>query len=261
MSKRHPSAHILTKRYLEREYVDKKRSTSSIAEQHSMYPNQIRRLLKKYGIAIRNSSQAQKNNIKQNGHPMEGRPRTDEEKAKISAGIQSWWEGLGPDELKEIKELKREVGLSNWKNMSQEAQIDMLKKMRTGARASVGQGSANENGVAALLAAKYNILQRTTYYTGPNSYEIDIALPDQKIAIEWDGATHYTAIFGAENLLKVMQKDEEKNKLLLGQGWTVIRCRDHSTSPSNAFCRRAARLIEEKIQGAAPKTLYILDMQ
>lgn len=249
----------LSKQYLEEEYSKKNRSTVSIANEHNMYPNQIRRLLKKYGIAIRTNSDAQKINIQNNGHPMEGRERTEEEKAAISQSIQQWLESLTPEEAKKLKEMKSKVGKSNWSDLDKKERTEMLAKMRTGARASVNQGSKNENTVASLLGSKYKILQRTTYFTGADSYEIDIALPNEKVAIEWDGATHFSPIFGAENLLRVQNKDKEKDKLLLGQGWTVIRCRDHSTSPSNAFCRRAAKQIEDTIVNGKKNTVHILD--
>ncbi len=43
-----------------------------------------------------------------------------------------------------------------------------------------------------------------------NGLEIDIAVPELKLGIEWNGIVHFKPIYGEEKLLSVQQKDQEK---------------------------------------------------
>ena len=43
-----------------------------------------------------------------------------------------------------------------------------------------------------------------------NGLEVDIAIPELKLAIEWNGIIHFKPIYGIEKLLKIQQKDKEK---------------------------------------------------
>jgi hypothetical protein len=76
--------------YVGREYLNG-RSTNSLGIELGKNPKVIRDMLKKMGIKLRNHSQAQSLNIKKNGPPI-SRPRTDEEKKRISEGQQKSWD-------------------------------------------------------------------------------------------------------------------------------------------------------------------------
>lgn len=252
--------------YLYEEYVVKKRSTKSIAEEHGTYPNTIRRCLKKLGFEIRDKSEAQRNYIQINGSPMQGRERTKEEKDSISKGLQGFWADLGVDEKDKIRENMAESARKQWDSLSDHHKKESIYRMHLASKSKMYLGSKNENLVAKMISdAGYKIAQRTTDYTPGNRFEIDIAIPDLAIAIEWDGATHFMPIYGEEHLKRVMDKDKVKDHVLVNSGWRVIRCRDHSTAHSNAFCRRAVDMILEEIQKAQAKKrtpgVVILDME
>jgi very-short-patch-repair endonuclease len=249
--------------YLKEEYVIKQRSTSALAKEHGVFPNTIRRALKRYGFELRDKSKAQKLNIERNGAPMEGKVRTTEERLAISYGLQRFWDGLGPEQTAELKERLSETGRSKWENMDEKARNDAIGRMHTASRYKAGEGSKNENLVAELLKeAGYAVHQRTNEYTPNRQFEIDMALPVQQIAIEWDGATHFDPIYGRENLARVMRKDRKKDKILIASGWTVLRCRDRSTTSSMAFCRRAVNaiieVINQKLAGKVRKNTPII---
>ena len=53
--------------------------------------------------------------------------------------------------------------------------------------------------------------------------EIDLFIPELKIAIEIDGPAHFFPIWGAGNLQKHIKADAKKSGLLLSQGFVVIR--------------------------------------
>jgi len=230
--------------YLYEEYKVKERSTKSIAEEHSTYPNTIRRCLKKYGFEIRNKSQAQKNYIKKHGSPMQGKTRTDEEKRKISEGLQQYWNSLDPETEKMLKSKMAESAKQQWESLSDYDKKKSIYKMHLASKNRMYSGCKNENTVAEMIRELgYRVDQRNKMYVPGKTFEIDIALVDYNIAIEWDGATHFVPIYGEEHLEKVIAKDEIKDVLLMHMRWYVIRCRDKSTAHSKAFCRRSVEKI------------------
>lgn len=249
-------------KYLQKEYVENKRSTSDIAKELGTYPITIRRALKKHGFEVRNKSQAQKNNIKKNGAPMQGKKRTVREREKISMGLQKFWDDMDASEEEEVRNRLSEQAKENWENMSKTEKNMRLKKMQVGNRNKRGEGSKNENMVADILGELgYDIIQRSKDYTPGRQFEIDIAIPKEKIAIEWDGVTHFDPVYGEENLARVQEKDSYKNSVLVSNGWTVIRCRDMSTTNSLAFCRRAVESIMDVMSGPKNKNVYILEIR
>jgi very-short-patch-repair endonuclease len=235
--------------YLYEQYVVKKRSTKSIAEEHGTYPNTIRRCLKKHGFDIRDKSEAQKNYIEINGSPMLGRERTKEEKERISRGLQEFWVNLPDEQKDQIRENMAESARKQWDSLSEHTKKEAIYRMHLASKSKMYLGSKNENLVAKMIVESgFRIHQRTTDYTPGNRFEIDIAIPDLRVAIEWDGATHFMPIYGEEHLKRVMEKDHVKDQVLVNAGWRVIRCRDHSTAHSKAFCRRAVDKILDEIE-------------
>lgn len=257
-------APVPSKEWLQKEFTDNQRSAFDIAKELGCFPTQVRRWIKKYGIEGRDRSEARKLHIEKFGHHMEGKTRSDEEKKAISMGLQANWEGMSEKEQKERRAKASKVAHSNWAALDEEQKKEMLAKMHKGNKKAAKGGSKNENTVAQMLKdAGYKVYQRTTEFTPACIYEIDIALPSLAIAIEIDGPTHWDPVYGEENLDRVQAKDAKKDDMLRGCGWTVVRCRDYSTSPSKAICRRIVEKIEEGIKNGtfADKRVHILDMK
>lgn len=249
-------------KFLQKEYVDNKRSTSDIAKELGTYPVTIRRALIKHGFSIRNKSLAQKNNIKKNGAPMQGKSRSVREREKISKGLQRFWDGMDEQEEKETRLRLSENARNNWKNITKSEKNERLRKMHIGSRKRRGSGSKNENLVADILSdIGFKVVQRSKDYSPGRRFEIDIALPEDRFAIEWDGVTHFDPVYGKEHLVRVQKKDRHKDNLLLSNGWTVIRCRDTSTTSSLAFCRRAVDSILDVIENGEKGTVHILEVK
>lgn len=252
------------KEWLEQKYTVENLSTQRIAALLDTFPNTVRRALKRHGIALRDKKEAQVNFLEEHDHPMLGRERTEEEKKKISQGIQTAWDAMTDEEKIALKEKMSETAKMKWEWMSEEDRDANILKMHKANREKSGEGSKNENMVAAMLVeAGFKIDQRTYDYSPQNRYEIDIAIPAHNIAIEWDGAAHFEAIYGEDSLKRTMAKDEKKNGALIGQGWTLIRARDHSTSHSVAFCQRAVNKIIAAIEEYKKKPAQVvhLDME
>ncbi|TFH25945.1 hypothetical protein E4G67_00060 [Candidatus Bathyarchaeota archaeon] len=226
-------------------YVNEGQSTGAIAKLYpGTFANTIRRALIRHGIITRNKSAAQKVFLEANDHPMLGRERTEDERKKISEGIQNHWDGLTPEEDQRRREEMAERARLKWDWLSDEEKSGMISSMQKANREKAGLGSKNENTVANLLREEgYTVYQRTTEYSPRRAFEIDICIAAERLAIEWDGAAHYEPIYGDEALKKTIEKDGRKNRTLVDHGWQVIRCRDHSTAHSLAFCNRAVQTI------------------
>jgi len=253
--------------YLNEEYTNKGRSVHQIAKEWTsddvkVYPNTIRRCLKKHNIPLRSKSAAQKNFLDKNEHPLQGRERTEGERRKISQGIQKYWSSLGPEEAAELKQHLSERGRDKWDSLTNEEKKKIIHDMHVASRLRSGKGSKNEEKVADLLReAGYSVIPRTKDYSPGRRFEIDMAIPAESMAIEWDGIAHFEPIYGKEALMRNIEKDNRKNKALTGHGWTVIRCRDHSTAHSLAFCVRAASKIIELIKTVKGKKVYYIDAE
>lgn len=254
-----------TFKYLHEEYVIKGRSTSSIAKENSrgekkLFPNTVRRALKKHQIDLRTKSTAQKNYLSKNPHPMEGKERTEDERRKISQGIQKWWDDLGPKELAALKAAMSERAGEKWDRLTDKEKKKAISKMHSASREKAGTGGKNENKVAELLKYDgYKIIQRTKDFSPRNLFEIDICIPSKSVAVEWDGLAHFKPIYGDSNLARTVAKDSRKNDSLVRDGWVVIRCRDHSTSHSVSFCQRAVDEIDKLIKSKPKPGVYYID--
>lgn len=241
-------------------YITEGLSTGAIGKKYGTFPNTIRRALKRHGIATRTKSEAQKNFLDDNDHPMLGRARTDDECMAISDGIQKHWDGLSEAEANEKREDMAERARIKWDWMSKEEQAASIKKMHKANREKAGLGSKNENAIADIFISQgYTVAQRTKEYSPRRAFEIDIAIPSERVAIEWDGAAHYEPIYGDEALRKTIEKDVRKNAALVEHGWKVIRVRDHSTAHSLAYCKRNAQLIANTMRTIKPGEIVHID--
>jgi len=53
-------------------------------------------------------------------------------------------------------------------------------------------------------------------------WQIDITIPEHKIAIELNGPIHYKPIFGPKRFEKICERDRLKKKDVLGAGWKFL---------------------------------------
>ena len=117
-------------------------STISLAKELNTYPKKIERILKKNGQSLRSRSESQTLAI-QNGrakHPTKGLKRTEEEKAKISIGVEKAWREM-PEEA---KERFRQSAKKRWDNMSPEKRREMQEKAGRALRLACLEGSKQE---------------------------------------------------------------------------------------------------------------------
>lgn len=68
-----------------------------------------------------------------------------------------------------------------------------------------------------------------------NGYELDIYIPNLKLAFEINGIFHYKPIFGQDKLNNIIRKDVLKNKLCKENGITLITIKDTSHKFSSKY--------------------------
>lgn len=69
-----------------------------------------------------------------------------------------------------------------------------------------------------------------------DGWDADIVLPDQMVAIMWNGPWHYRQMPQKNHSLEQVQnRDKIKRELFESLGWTVVVYEDRSFSPQSAF--------------------------
>lgn len=214
-------------------YVEQNKSTYEIAEQLKTYPNKIRRVLIKSGIDLKSKSEAQKNAIDRGvaSHPTIGKQRSQEEKLKISSGLQRYWDNMSDDLYKaKIKQAK-----DRWQNMPEEDKANMQESAIKSIQAAGKEGSKLEKFIySELTKSGYKVdFHKKTLIQNQN-LEIDMYLPLLKTIIEIDGPSHFLPIWGEEKLQKQIKADFHKTGLILSKGMVIIRIKNLSDSISLA---------------------------
>jgi very-short-patch-repair endonuclease len=210
-------------------YVDQHKSTYEIAEECNTYPNKIRRILLKNGVALKTKSEAQKNAIEQGTaiHPTSGKKRTDTEKLKISSGLQKYWDNMS----EELYDCRIKQAKTRWQNMSEVEKDNMLSSAIKAIQLAGKEGSKLEKYLQAELGnAGYRIEYHKKGLIVNENLEIDMYIPALKTIIEIDGPSHFLPIWGEEKLQKQIKADFHKTGLILNKGMVIIRVKNLSDS-------------------------------
>ena len=236
-------------------YIDQGLSFSEIAKICDTYSNKIRRDAKKFNIAIRSKSEAQKNAINsgKHPHPTKGKKRTQEEKQKIGSSVLKSWESM--DEKK--RAARKQKSQQNWNSRSDQEKKDMLNKANQAVRKSSKEGSKLEHYLLSRLIEnnikvdfhKEQILVNT-------KLQIDLFLPNANIAIEVDGPSHFAPVWGHDVLQRNIRYDQKKTGLILGKGYRLIRIKQ-----SKDFTPSRAEIVFNKLQVAINQTDNIIEIE
>lgn len=242
---------MIDNKYIIDEYA-KGRSSGELATELGTYPNKIIRILRKNGVSLRTGSESQKQALKsgRRKHPTEGKARSEATKEKIGAASYKFWQNMTEAERKTFSETQRKL----WKDIPDEKKEEMSKKAAAGIRLAASEGSYLEKAVMhALREAGYKVDFHKSCMLHNPDLEVDLWLPNEFIAIEIDGPTHFLPIWGEEVLDKHQQRDEEKNGLLLNSGYTVIRVKNLVKNMSKAKAEEISNKILAKLKEAIKK--------
>jgi very-short-patch-repair endonuclease len=237
----------LSREYLVREYVQNQRSTYDIAQECGTYPNKVRRALKQHQISCRDKSEAQSVAIKtgRNKHPTKGNIRSEEIRIKISEAMARAWEQMSEAE----KARRVEIAQQQWHTMPEEQKEHFKKLAAEAVRKAAEEGSKLEKFLLTELRRhQYAVLFHKTNMISREELQVDLYLPDLKVAIEVDGPTHFYPIWGEENLAKHLSADHAKTGLLLAGGYVLIRIKNLTKNVSKIQYRNLLTNLLNRLQ-------------
>ena len=226
----------ITKDFLVEQYVNQGKSTYEIAEEIGTYPNKIRRSLVKLGITLRDKSKAQSKALQtgRHKHPTKGTVRTEDDKIKISEGMHTHWSKMSEEE----RNKRSEKAKKQWDQMSAEDKDKLRKAAAAAVRKAGKEGSKMEKFLhKGLTEAGYSVIFHKRGLIPNDRLEVDLFLPELRVAIEVDGPSHFFPIWGEQNLQRHISSDAHKSGLLLRAGYVVLRVKHITKSVSNKHQR------------------------
>jgi very-short-patch-repair endonuclease len=232
---------------LVKEYEVNNKSFKDIADQVGTYANKIRRDAIKYGIKIKDKSEAQKNALKTGKatHPTKGTSRTEEVKNKIGLSVMNVWENMDAKTLKQRKEKARQ----NWENLSDDIKENILREANTAVREASKTGSKLEKFLLQqLIKDGYRVDFHKEQSLLNTKLQIDLFLPTLNIAIEVDGPSHFEPVWGQDNLKRNKGYDNKKSGLILGKGLVLIRIKQ-----TKDFSKARAQTIYSELKDRVSK--------
>jgi len=149
------------------------------------------------------------------------------------------WQGI-PEENK--KTIIEKVRNAEWGNLTNEERKNHPWVMagRKASLESSKKGSKNQMHAFKLLKEKFPDKNWIYNHVIHNEWQIDIAAPEEKLFIEWDGRYHFVPIHGKNNLNNRINRDKIKNKILTKElNGCLIRIIDEG--------RENEKFVEEKI--------------
>ena len=249
-------------------YVNEDYSMKQIVEYFSergvqVNTQRIWRALKELRVERRSASESQKNALATGRatHPTAGKPLSESNRQNLSKSIGKRWSEVSDEERARRAAKARE----NYANMSDRKKKQLHHKAAVAVRKAAEQGSKLELFlVDKLEQSGYNVVFHKKGYIINDNLEIDILLPANKIAIEVDGVYHTEDVFG--DLPKVINKDHEKNGLLLNMGYIVIRLSNTAKTCSLYYMEKKwsqLNTVLEKIKNEFPpadqRLIYLLE--
>ncbi len=219
-------------------YNDQSKSTYEIAKSLDTYPNKIRRTLIKHGYKLKDKSQAQKNALKSGrcAHPTAGKKRTQDEKLRISEGMETHWEKMTEEQRQDRVNQAKE----RWKKMDASQKEKMCRLATDAIRKAGKEGSKLEKFVMdKLIESGYTVDFHNKTLIPNEKLEIDLYIPALKTIIEVDGPSHFLPIWGEEKLQKQIKADLQKSGRILSRGLAIIRVK----AIANASLKKKENLI------------------
>ena len=248
--------------YVIKKYTDG-HSTISIAKELNTYPKKIERILKKNGEPLRTRSESQALAIKKGRakHPTKGLTRSEEDKIKISLGVEKAWKEMPEEQKKEfVKSAK-----SRWDKMNPEKKREMQEKAGRALRLACIEGSKQEKFLKGKLEhSGYEVIMHKKGLIEGN-FEIDLLLPELNTIIEVDGPQHFLPLFGEDKLAQTIKMDSIKNGLLVSKGFCVVRvkylCRNMNKSVERKLWSLVSEAVDKIKDKFPPKSKRFIELE
>jgi len=234
--------------YIADQYFNQNKSVIIIAKELGTYPNKIRRALINAGYSLRNKRDAQIIALKTGriAHPTEGTQRSEETKDAIASSVANSWSNMPKKEL----DRRRKLAKQQWDNKSESEKQSMHDKAALAVRKAAKEGSRPEKFLMKKLKEhKYKyVFHARELLPKPNNHEFDFYLPELNTVIEIDGHFHRNSVWGLDSLKSMQELDERKNKLLLDNGYCIIRYQHQEMNSTRVGLNKMWDIIEPKIK-------------
>ncbi len=224
-------------------------STIAIAKELGTYPKKIERILKKNGQKMRTRSESQALAIKEgrSSHPTKGKVRSEEDKLKISLGVEKAWANMDEDK----KEKFCQSAKDRWDGMGEEKKREMQEKAGRALRLACLEGSKQEKFLQQKLIDEGYEVKMHVKGLIQGKFEIDLLLPELNTIIEVDGPQHFLPIFGQDKLNETIRMDGIKNGLLVSRGFCVIRIKYIAKNMNKRIERDLWSLVSNAVRDVA----------
>jgi hypothetical protein len=209
-------------------YLKQKQSWATIAKTLNTYPNRLMRDAAKYALQSRGKSEAQKTALVSGRikHPTAGTKRSSNVKYKISESMANVWSNLKPEE----RESRVQQARDQWNNMSDIEKEAFHRASHMAILQAAKEGSKLEKFLyQELTKANYHIEFHKSHLILNERLHLDLFLPIIKVAIEVDGPSHFTPIWGLKVLQRNQKSDMEKAGLILSKDLILIRIKHTKT--------------------------------
>jgi very-short-patch-repair endonuclease len=235
--------------YIKNAYFVENKSIPDIARELETYTNAICRFCRKNGIELKGKSKALKDSYKAGRRepPMKGKTHDHDTKLQISERNAAAWSKLTPEE----RERRSKVSKENWENRTEKEKEEFQKRSNKAIRKASEAGSKLERYLLkALIEAGYKVDFHVERRLVNTKLQVDILLQNEGIVVEVDGLSHIEPIWGEESFKRTKKADDQKNSLLLSNGYVVIRLRQ-TRDLSQKLMRDAATALLKKLQEIA----------
>lgn len=243
------------KDFINRAYHKERASYREIGSLTGKYANKIRRDAIRLGVKSRSKSEAQAIALDtgRHVHPTKGVKRSDDVKLRISESRAQAWEDLSPEERERLSEL----GKQQWAKMTDAEKKALQEAAGKAIRKAAKEGSKLEKFLhEKLIQAGYRVEYHKVHAVKNERLHLDMVLTGKNIAIEIDGPSHFSPIWGQEAFARNQKADNQKSGLLLSQGMVLIRVQQRK-SLSQIYQRNILKeLLEtlEKIEAKFPES-------
>lgn len=247
------SKRTLPSNVLYEEYVVNQKTVNEIANQYKIGSWKVGDLLRQYGIPKRSKAESQSLALKKGRapHPTKGKKLSDEHKEKIGGSMVDSWD-KDVERVKEAQErMKRQ-----WAEMPKSEKEQRIEALRQSAYDTTRAGSKTEAYmIENLIKNGWIVEQHRQDLVLNHKMHTDIYVPRARTVIEVDGPTHISPIYGEEQFYKTVAADNQKNGLLLSNGYCIIRLREEKSKKTNFYRKKALSavlLLLERNKGEVP---------
>jgi predicted DNA-binding protein YlxM (UPF0122 family) len=224
-------------------------SVGEIAEHLDVPRSTVYYNLKKFKIATRDKSQAQKLHIENYGHQRQGSQHSDETKQAISESAREFWDSKnGQKQRESLAKLRKQ----EWENKSRLEKRRRMNKLTSAPRPSPGGLSKFGEELFAFLDEEVGNIRSGVSLTA--DHVSDIILDDHKVVLE---LILPMSAYGDESAKRLQDRYKRLTQQLNSAGYRVIIIEQISNSISRARCQRVLEKIEKFCEKNRKKFLTI----